>query len=67
VRNPAGCAGVALADISERGKPAAVVKACLPTTVKPGRTALAAADDGTIWIWAGDALTRSADGGATWG
>lgn len=33
----------------------------------PGQTAIAAATDGTAWLWVGDSLAKSADGGVTWG
>jgi hypothetical protein len=41
--------------------------ACAATgTVQPGSTALSQASDGTLWLWAGDSVVRSADDGATW-
>lgn len=39
---------------------------CVPGAA-PGQTAIAAATDGTAWLWAGDTLAKSADGGVTWG
>ncbi|WP_127792771.1 hypothetical protein [Agromyces sp. LHK192] len=39
---------------------------CVAVAVAPGETAIDVAGDGTVWVWAGDAIARSADGGATW-
>lgn len=46
---------------------AAVSGTCVPATgATAGATALSQASDGQLWLWAGDALLRSADQGATW-
>ncbi len=37
----------------------------LPTSTLPGAVAIAQAAD-TVWVWAGDRVWRSGDGGATW-
>ncbi|MRG60427.1 hypothetical protein GE115_11200 [Agromyces sp. CFH 90414] len=39
---------------------------CLAAEVVPGETAVDVAGDGTIWVWSGDVIARSGDGGATW-
>jgi len=67
VMNPAGCAGVSLIAVSTAGALDSTPGACLSATVNPGEVALSAAEDGTLWLWAGDAFARSTDGGVTWG
>lgn len=61
------CAGVRLVALSEDA--AAAPLGCLPSAQTPtalaGNVAVSVTDD-TIWLWAGDALVRSADGGNTW-
>ena len=66
VANPAGCVGVSLVKVSEDDRLDATVRACLTGVVNPGETAVSVAEDGTIWLWAGDAFARSTDGGASW-
>lgn len=39
---------------------------CVPIAA-PGQTALAAAADGSAWLWAGEKLAKSTDSGVTWG
>ncbi|MFC6354657.1 hypothetical protein [Luethyella okanaganae] len=58
------CQGVHLVALagSDRSSPTP----CLVAATQPGEIALAAASDGTLWIWAGATLARSNDGGATW-
>lgn len=60
-----GCEGaqvVSLTAALETGTPGE----CVVTEADLGSTVLATAADGTVWIWAGDALARSSDGGLTW-
>ncbi|MET3769744.1 hypothetical protein ABIB15_002448 [Marisediminicola sp. UYEF4] len=61
------CAGVRLVGLSEAA--AAAPLGCLPSAQTPealaGNVAVSVTDD-TIWLWAGDALVRSGDGGETW-
>ena len=61
-----GCDGVQVGLLGD----AVVPSGCLPVAVEPsalaGNIALSVADDGTLWVWAGDALGRSGDGGASW-
>ena len=66
VANPVGCIGVSLVRVSVDGGLDATVGGCFPAAVKPGELALAAAEDGTLWLWAGDAFARSVDGGGSW-
>ncbi|MEV1130048.1 hypothetical protein [Agromyces sp. NPDC049794] len=68
VINQNGCVGGQLIGIGVAAAGLALGSAggCLPATVGPGEAALSSADDGTTWLWAGDALARSQDGGATW-
>ena len=60
-----GCAGVQLARLAEALTPSG----CLPIDTEPealvGNVALSIAD-GVLWLWAGDSLVRSSDGGMTW-
>lgn len=39
---------------------------CVPDAASDGSTVLAAAADGTTWLWSGDSVARSSDGGTTW-
>ena len=66
VANAAGCIGVSLVSVSVGGVLDSTARACVAATVSPGETAVAAAEDGTLWLWAGDAFARSTDGGASW-
>ena len=66
VANPVGCVGASLVRVSEDGVLDAAAGACLAATVGPGDTAVSAAEDGTLWMWAGDAFARSTDDGASW-
>lgn len=60
-----GCAGVSVAAL-DAGTGAATTSGCF-TTLAPQPGAVAMASGGsTLWLWAGDALVRSGDGGATW-
>ncbi|MDY7540921.1 hypothetical protein [Cryobacterium sp. 5B3] len=62
-----GCAGVQILTLKPSLESA--VSGCYPTPSPaqslPGNVALSGAS-GTLWLWAGDALGRSSDGGATW-
>lgn len=64
----AGCEGVAISTTGSAGGGVQAV-GCLPTSVAPeelvGRVALSIGG-GTLWVWAGDQLTRSTDLGVTW-
>jgi hypothetical protein len=67
VVNSSGCVGASLLSVSaEGGLGAGTDAACLPATVNAGEAAISVAPDGTVWLWAGDALVRSADGGLSW-
>jgi hypothetical protein len=62
----ADCAGLQLLALTEEGT---TVTGCYPMLVQAnslaGNVALSVAD-GTVWLWAGEALGHSTDGGATW-
>ena len=65
-----GCAGVEILSITEPvATPQFTPTGCFPSDVAPasfsGNVALSEAA-GTLWLWAGDSLSRSGDGGATW-
>ena len=42
------------------------VGGCLDAAVPVGNVAIDDAVDGTTWVWAGDRIGRSPDGGASW-
>jgi hypothetical protein len=60
------CAGVRL--VSLAGNPlATTTTACVPLATAPPADQMAVSQaSGTLWVWAGDSLKRSSDGGATW-
>ncbi|MBT2498996.1 hypothetical protein J7E25_07790 [Agromyces sp. ISL-38] len=60
-----GCEGARVMPLSaalEPGTPGT----CVPTVAADGATVLATAADGTAWLWSGDTVARSSDGGTTW-
>lgn len=57
----AGTSVVTLTD----GVPSALV-GCMGESVPAGQTALAAASDDALWLWAGENFAQSTDGGETW-
>ncbi len=60
-----GCAGTAVATLDPGAGPPTTI-ACVGTArPAPGTTAIGAGS-GSEWLWAGDALARSTDGGKTW-
>lgn len=59
-----GCDGVQVVSLStdlQTGAPGA----CVASDAGPGATVVSAAG-GVLWLWSGDVLGRSSDGGATW-
>lgn len=60
-----GCDGVAVASVGDTATAPAPV-GCAPVTVDNPGTVAASASAGSLWIWAGDAVVVSADGGSTW-
>ncbi|MBF4578663.1 hypothetical protein [Frigoribacterium sp. VKM Ac-2530] len=61
----AGCDGVAISSVVDSATAVAPL-GCAPATVDaPGAVAVSAAA-GSLWLWAGDAVLVSADGGRTW-
>jgi hypothetical protein len=63
------CVGVQLVTLPVDGS-ASAPTGCFPSSADPQSLAgnIAVSDgDGTVWLWAGDSLVRSSDGGAIWG
>ena len=67
VANSVGCVGVSLLSVSLEATLDAAAGTCVAATVGAGETALSTSPEGMLWLWAGDAFARSADGGVTWG
>ena len=63
-----GCHGVQVADVVvvDGAAQAAAPGSCLDADVPTGEVAVDTGGDGSIWVWAGDRIGRSADGGITW-
>lgn len=61
--NEPGCAGVVVSPVDDAGT--GDPGQCLEVDVEPGAVAVAGAA-GTWYVWAGESLLRSSDGGATW-
>ncbi|TFC89812.1 hypothetical protein E3T24_00415 [Cryobacterium sp. TmT2-59] len=61
----ADCAGAQLLATSEEPDGALTPTGCREEAVTPGTLALAGAD-GIVWLWAGDVVSSSIDGGTTW-
>ena len=61
----AGCAGAQLLATSEETDGVLTPRGCHETAVTPGDLALASSD-GILWLWAGDIVSKSSDGGTTW-
>ena len=61
----ADCAGT----LVSRVNPGHAVEssACVGSAASVGATALAGTGSGVVWLWAGDAVLRSTDGGVNWG
>lgn len=63
-----GCAGIQVLQV-DAASAASSATGCLPTEIAPaefaGAIAIAEAAS-TVWLWAGDLIQRSSDGGATW-
>ena len=60
-----GCDGAQVVSLStdlQSGAPGA----CVPSNAGPGATVVSAAADGLVWLWSGEVVARSSDGGATW-
>ncbi|TFC58353.1 hypothetical protein E3O62_10905 [Cryobacterium sp. TMT2-15-1] len=63
--NQAGCAGTQLLATSEELDGMLTPSGCRETAVTSGDLAVASAE-GIVWLWAGDEMIRSSDGGTTW-
>ncbi|TFD40329.1 hypothetical protein E3T37_06135 [Cryobacterium sp. TMT2-10] len=61
----AGCAGAQLLATSEEPDGELSPTGCREAEVTPGDLALASAG-GIVWLWAGDVVSSSSDGGTTW-
>ncbi len=68
VVNRNGCVGAQLVALvrAESGPTLGAAGACLEATVGVGDAAVAVSEDATTWLWAGDRLARTEDGGGTW-
>ncbi|WP_157432296.1 hypothetical protein [Agromyces italicus] len=68
VANVDGCAGAQLVELAADGGSLAAGAggACLESSVSAGGVAVASGDDGSVWMWVGDVLARSDDGGGSW-
>jgi hypothetical protein len=58
------CTGTSVVTLID-GAPSSPV-GCMGESVPAGQTALAAAVDDTLWLWAGESFAQSTDGGETW-
>ncbi len=61
----AGCAGAQLLVTSDELEGALTPSGCREAGVTPSDLAVASAD-GIFWLWAGDVVSSSSDGGTTW-
>lgn len=59
----ADCDGTLVSQVSTNHS--VLTSACVPVAA-PGQTAIAAATDGTAWLWAGETVAKSSDSGVTW-
>lgn len=64
VLNANGCVGVQVVGLT--GGALGAPGACLAATAAAGEVAVATASDDSVFVWAGNTVARSADGGATW-
>ncbi|WP_133411763.1 hypothetical protein [Agromyces badenianii] len=63
-----GCVGAQLVELTagDAGLVPGAAGACLAATVGAGEVAVDSVVGGATWLWAGDALGRSEDGGVSW-
>ncbi|MFB9957705.1 hypothetical protein [Agromyces bracchium] len=63
-----GCTGAQLGELSVVDGTAVLgaLGACLAAAVPAGAVAVDTATDGSTWVWAGDVIGRSTDGGLSW-
>jgi len=68
VVNQNGCVGAQVVSVTVVDGAAQVGSpgACLEVNVPAGEVAVDSGGDGSIWVWAGDRIGRSADGGISW-
>ena len=64
VLNSEACLGIQVLEVADGvlSPPGA----CLSVTAAPGEVAITTASDGSVYVWAGDTLARSTEGGAQW-
>ncbi|TFC93270.1 MULTISPECIES: hypothetical protein [Cryobacterium] len=60
-----GCAGAQLLATSDEPDAVLSPNGCREVAVTPGELAVASAD-GIVWLWAGDVMSRSTNGGSIW-
>jgi hypothetical protein len=60
-----GCSGVKVLSTLEAFDGVITSAGCREATFSAGEVALASAD-GIVWLWAGDSMSKSSDGGVTW-
>lgn len=60
------CAGVQLLALDREGSAAAAVVGCKPVSFAPGQVSLSVSQTGAMWLWAGEYIGVSIDGGVTW-
>lgn len=60
-----GCAGAQLAQVPAAADGVSQPGACVASAASAPDNAVAQADD-TVWLWSGDTVARSTDGGQTW-
>jgi hypothetical protein len=61
----AACAGIAIANLDATTSPGTNVGCFTAASPAPG-TVVLAGGGGTLWMWAGDTVARSSNGGASW-
>ncbi|TFD29199.1 hypothetical protein [Cryobacterium lyxosi] len=64
-QSQAECAGLQLLTAGESTDAPFSITGCREAAFNPGSVAVSSGE-GTLWLWAGDALSRSNDGGTTW-
>jgi hypothetical protein len=65
VQGQAECAGLQVLTGGEAADTPLSITGCREAAFNPGDVAVSSGG-GTLWLWAGDAVSRSNDGGATW-
>ncbi len=63
--NQPNCAGAQVSSTTEAPDGAITPVGCREAAFNPGEAVIASAGD-TVWLWAGETVSKSTDGGATW-